>query len=278
MHTDTAKGAVAQSSLFPSVPLSAAASVEHDPEEPLVLKVAPVKVAKVLTVIVTVLATIGTIADFMIFRVLGGREHKISRLLNRIDLGFEPSLPAFYSALALLGASALLALIAFGEKRQNGACFWHWAILSALFFGMSLDESIMLHELFVNTLRDRFDLHGALYFSWVIPGALTVLVVGLSYLRFLFRLDKRTRLLFIIAATLFVGGALGMEMVAGVLVEHHNHGVDDTGLGATSHIAAQTVEETCEMLGIVVFIYALLCYIEKRFRSLTIELHSPAAQ
>lgn len=236
------------------------------------LEIAPWTVAKILLWVVTALSIAGTIADILIFQVFGGREHKISRLLNRIDLGFEPSVPAFYSSFALLAAAALLAVIAIGEKRRSGRHVWHWGILAVLFAGMSLDEMVMLHELFVVTLRDSFDLHGVFFFSWVIPGLITVLVVGVSYLGFLGRLDKKTRNLFIVAATLFVGGALGMEMVAGVIVESSGNGVEEAGLGAPSHIAVQTVEETCEMLGIVVFIYALLCYIESHWGGLNVKL------
>jgi len=252
----------------------ASSTRRHSPDS-ITLQISPRAVAKYLFYVVAILATVGTIADFLIFRVFGGREHKISRLLNRVDLGFEPSLPAFYSSLALLAAASLLALITIGEKREGGRHVWHWGILACMFAGMSLDETIMLHELFVNTLRDRFDLHGVLYFSWVIPGMLTVAVVGLSYLRFLFRQQKSTRNLFIIAATLFVGGALGMEMIAGILVESNIHEGEAAGLGSLSHIAVQTVEETCEMLGIVVFIYALLCYIENRWGSFQVQFQSP---
>ncbi len=245
----------------------------QQPTQHIDLLISPRAVAKLLFCVVAVLATVGTIADFLIFRVFGGREHKLSRLLNRIDLGFEPSVPAFYSSFALLAAAGLLALISIGEKQRGGRHVWHWGILAILFAGMSLDEMVMLHELFVNSLRDSFDLHGVFLFSWVIPGMITVAVVGFCYLGFLFRLDARTRKLFIIAAVLFVGGALGMEMIAGILVESHGDG--EAGLGSPSHIAAQTVEETCEMLGIVVFVYALLCYIENQWGSLKFQLRSP---
>lgn len=242
------------------------------PAESITLSVSPGLVARVLVCVVAFLSVTGTIANYLIFRVFDGREHKFSRLLNRIDLGFEPSVPAFYSSFALLAAAALLATIAIGEKRRGGRHVWHWGILAVLFAGMSLDEMVMLHELLVNSLRDSFDLHGVFYFSWVIPGMITVFIVGVSYLGFLSRLDRRTRNLFILAAFLFVGGALGMEMVAGVIVESSGHGVEEAGLGAPSHIAAQTIEETAEMLGIVVFIYALLCYIESHWGSLNVKL------
>lgn len=250
------------------------ARASSEASDSITLSVSPRIVARVLVCVVAFLSVTGTIADVLIFRVFGGREHKISRLLNRIDLGFEPSVPAFYSSFALLAAAGLLALIAVGEKRRGGRHVIHWGVLAFLFAGMSLDEMVMLHELFVTTLRESFDLHGIFFFSWVIPGLITVLVVGVSYLGFLSRLDNRTRNLFILAACLFVGGALGMEMLAGVVVENASNGVEEAGLGDPVHIAIQTVEETGEMLGIVVFIYALLCYIQTHWGGLNVKLAS----
>ena len=49
----------------------------------------------------------------------------------------------------------------------------------------------------------------------MIPYIGFVLIVGLAYARFLFELPAKTRNLFLIAATLYVEGALGIEMVGG---------------------------------------------------------------
>jgi hypothetical protein len=66
------------------------------------------------------------------------------------------------------------------------------------------------------------------------------------------------------AATLFLGGALGVELVGSRYAEFHG------GENLTYNIIA-TVEESLEMAGVIVFIYALLKYIadnyeEVRFR------------
>jgi len=226
--------------------------------QPVTFEIRPKSVTRFLLTFVTVISVTGTLANYLIFQVFSGPEHRVSRLLNRFDLGHEPSIPAFYSSFALLLAAVLLAVIAIGERRRNVADWTYWAVLALLFAGMSLDEMVMFHEMFVNSLRDSFQLRGILYFSWVIPGLITVAVVGICYLKFLLRLDAITRRLFILAASLFVGGAIGMEMIAGIVVERH-------GVASIGHLVVQTIEETCEMVGVVVFIYALLSYVEKQW-------------
>jgi hypothetical protein len=62
--------------------------------------------------------------------------------------------------------------------------------------------------------------------------------------------------LFVLAAALYVGGALGTEMVEAVYVEAH-------GRGTLAREAICCVEELLEMLGVVVFAYALLDYLRK---------------
>jgi hypothetical protein len=61
-----------------------------------------------------------------------------------------------------------------------------------------------------------------------------------------------------VAATLFIGGALGFELVGGRWVELH--GKENL---TCSMIA--TVEESLEMAGVIVFIYALLKYIAENY-------------
>jgi hypothetical protein len=60
--------------------------------------------------------------------------------------------------------------------------------------------------------------------------------------------------MFVAAAALYIGGALGMEMVGGYIAS-------TTGKNL-SYVIGLTIEESLEMLGIVVFIHALMSYIK----------------
>lgn len=91
----------------------------------------------------------------------------------------------------------------------------------------------------------------------VVPGrvfSLLVLLLAVTYWRFLLHLPFRSRMLFLTSAVVYVGGALGMEMVGGWYAQNY-------GSGNLSYVAIATLEETLEMLGVVIFIYALLRYL-----------------
>jgi hypothetical protein len=88
-------------------------------------------------------------------------------------------------------------------------------------------------------------------------------ILVLAYWRFVLTLPRQTKRLVIAAGALFVAGALGAEMVAG-LWESRN--------GADTHRyeLITAAEEFLEMTGVLVFIYALVAYIESKLGGLTI--------
>jgi hypothetical protein len=103
----------------------------------------------------------------------------------------------------------------------------------------------------------------------VIPYGLLALAVAASYARFLLHLPPRTRTLFLVAGGLYVGGALGMEMVAGVLA-----GIPGWGTEGNLRYAVP-VEELCEMLGVVMFIHVLLSYLGRRMGEVRLGITAP---
>jgi hypothetical protein len=80
-----------------------------------------------------------------------------------------------------------------------------------------------------------------------------VLIFVLAYLRFLRDLPKTTRLLFIVSGAVYVGGALGMDMLGGYFKSHPLGSFDMQPIMIT-------IEEFMENMGIVLFIFALLSY------------------
>jgi hypothetical protein len=71
----------------------------------------------------------------------------------------------------------------------------------------------------------------------------------------------------ILAGAIYVGGALGMEMAAGVYDERHGYNTATTAV-------LSTIEETMEMVGLVVFIHALMQYLAAAHGSLCIRFTS----
>lgn len=72
---------------------------------------------------------------------------------------------------------------------------------------------------------------------------------------------------FLAAASLYVGGAVGLEMVAGRYEDLS--GISEPALDTTLAMLASG-EELLEMAGIVVFIYALMSYMSVRFQDLQV--------
>jgi hypothetical protein len=129
----------------------------------------------------------------------------------------------------------------------------YWLGLAAIFFCLSVDEAAGIHELAGDPLVRALNLPRWLWAGWVLLGGLFVLVVGLVYLRFLLDLPAKTRAHILVAGALYVGGAVGMETFAS---EHlYRDGAD-----LLYKLAMVAPEEFMEMMGIVLFLYALSSY------------------
>jgi hypothetical protein len=76
-------------------------------------------------------------------------------------------------------------------------------------------------------------------------------------------LPVRYKQIFFIAFSVYVGGALVMEMVDGLIESIYNY-------GSIPYILATNIEEFFEMTGISILIYALLDYISSMIHSLEI--------
>jgi hypothetical protein len=127
-----------------------------------------------------------------------------------------------------------------------------------LFFVLAIDEAVMIHEM-VDTAMAGINPFDQLYFPWVIVGAIFALVVGLAFMRFLLTLPPRTRFLMIFSGLVFVGGAVGMEVIAGFVFAAAENEL--AAARSVSHVIAQAIEEAMEMAGVAIFFCALLDYV-----------------
>lgn len=177
----------------------------------------------------------------------------------------ERNIPSLYSASALLLCSILLVTIAYTKKIAGDSYRHSWQVLAIIFLCLSLDEIISLHENTVKPLRSALNASGVFYFAWVIPGAIFTLICLLGFSRFLIHLPAKTRRLFLIAGSIFIGGALGMELVGGYYSNFYTE-------HSMTYAIIVTIEESLEMLGIAVFIYALLSYISSYMKGLSLQV------
>lgn len=171
------------------------------------------------------------------------------------NLDHEGNLPTYFSSLLMLYAGLLLCWIAIYKKQSRQANVLHWAVLSIIFVCMAIDESASIHELSIRPLRSLFCATGVFYYAWIIPGICFVVFILIMYARFIIRLPSKTRLFFIIGGTIFISGAIGVEMLGGLYKVMY-----DTRDALTYGILT-TIEEILEISGVILFIYGLMDYI-----------------
>ncbi|BAZ14736.1 hypothetical protein NIES4071_65800 [Calothrix sp. NIES-4071] len=170
------------------------------------------------------------------------------------NLDGEQNIPAVYSALALLSCSIILSFITYIKKNRHDSYTPYWRGLSIVFAFLSFDELASLHESIMYPVRAALKTDGFLYFAWVIPGSIGVLIFLLVFLKFITNLTTKTRNIFLIAGTTYIAGAIGCEMVGGYIVSVYTR-------QSIFYVFEFTLEEFLEQLGVAIFIYGLLSYI-----------------
>ena len=212
----------------------------------------------------------GTASNYIITQVATSPESSLYKLFCRFDLGHEPSLPQFVSAVGHVSCSCLLFFLAFVEWKSKRPIFRSWFMLGCVFIYLSIDESIMIHEMFNRPLREHLGLGEYFFFPWVLVALAAVVIVGFASLKLLRFVDSKTRWLFVIAGIVFVSGAVGMELVAGVIFA--DAGSEELGVQRISHVIAQAIEEGMELSGISIFFWAIVNYIRQSVGSLRISI------
>ena len=214
----------------------------------------PRRIGLILGLVALLLAAQSLYGEYVLETIIGSESDSVpALLLDLFSVNLEESVPTWYSTLILVCASALLGVIAFAKRAGRDRYALYWLGLSLLFLYFSLDESAAVHEILSDPLQMAFNATGYLAFGWQIVAVPLVILFALLYVRFVFHLPPRFRNLFIAAGVLYAGGALVVE---GISANQYSI----SGITFT-YLAIATVEETLEMLGVVVLIFALLAYI-----------------
>jgi hypothetical protein len=228
------------------------------------IRVEPKKLATTLLWIIAVLTAIHSIVLFLYFY---WDDDYVYGLVDLFDFDIEGNFPTFYSAVALLLATGLLALTTHANwNRENGQRFY-WLLLSFIMLFLTFDEATAIHETIGSYFEDYLDASGFLYFMWVVPYGVAVGVLGLFFLKFVFALPAQTRNRFITAGIIFLSGALGLEVFGA-------READINGSETITYCVLYTFEELLEMLGIVLFIYALASHLTTEFGRVSLVFQS----
>mgnify|MGYP006313388647 CR=1 FL=1 len=153
----------------------------------------------------------------------------------------ETNLPSLYSSLALGFCTYLLAIIATLKKKVKTKYAKHWQALAWIFLYLAIDEICSIHEL-------------------LNPSFCLVIIFLVVFRKFILALPSKTKVLFLLAGTIYIFGALGMEMIGGYIADSYVYN--------SFYGIASTIEELSEMLGVVIFINALLNYLQSQVSEL----------
>jgi len=209
-------------------------------------------VAKCLTVLVAGLVLLSLAGQFS-GHVLG--HGRLLGFVDMFDLDAETNIPTYVSVLLFAWAALLTSLVARHAWSNRAPYRWHWLGLAVALVYMSIDDFAMLHESLVEPIQSYF---GLTYFTWVFPGMVVVALFAAAYIPFLWSLDPRWKWLFAASGAMFVGGAIGGELVQGWYLTTHD------GTVTLTYELIATVEETLELMSLVLLIYTLLEFLRVR--------------
>lgn len=182
-------------------------------------------------------------------------EFLLDQLMQNFYLDAEGNIPTYVNALLLFIPSVLLYAISLWKNSVKDKFRFYWFSLSFIFFYLSIDEMTVIHENLIKPMRAVVGAEGFFYFAWVIPGMIIVALFGLVYLLFFLHLDKKFKLLFFISLGVYIGGAVGGEMISGYFA-------DALGQKNITYAIVASLEESIEMIGCSLIIYSLLEYIK----------------
>jgi hypothetical protein len=215
------------------------------------IRIRPVAVAAFLTTIAILLIVFAITGQH--FRWNHGSDH---HLISVFDLDDEKNPPAIFSGFLLFLAAIVVAFNARVESRIR----WrrHWWVLAAGFLFMSIDETFVFHEKLGDPVQGLLGdgYPPVFHFAWVIPALVVVSLLAVAFLRFLRALPSGTRNRFLVAATLYLGGAIGMEMVGARYLMLYGSDFPQSLI--------IILEESLEMFGAIFFIHANLRHLADR--------------
>ena len=149
------------------------------------------------------------------------------------DVDEEHNLPTWFSGFVLLVAAATLYVRRRAAEAASVREKRLWSVLCGAFFLLAIDEVAGLHET-INSATDVL---------WAYPALGVVAVIGIYFLPLLKDLPRATLIRYILAGIIFVGGAIGVEIIG--------HPMDADTM---AYQVATFVEEGMEMLGVIVLI------------------------
>ena len=195
---------------------------------------------------------------------IGLGHRRLLGVADIFDLDKEAALHTVVATASLLSAALVCAVIAATENPRNRGMAAGWLFVSTCLLFMMFDEGAMLHDRLSAPIKEGMDGDNPFYFvGWLIPYVLITVVVAAVAVPFALRLPRITAGRLLVAALLYLGSALGMEMIQGHMI--HQLVIDDHLTEAAAFDRARsswpmvlsiTVEEAGELLAVALALRA----------------------
>jgi hypothetical protein len=190
-----------------------------------------------------------------------------ARFAMLFDLDLEGNIPSWYNSSLFIIGSAVSWICGQFARQLDRKQTYHWFAISAVMLVLSIDELLALHELLGNIPM----LKGGFVFGWIMVVGPIAALFGLWFVPFLFRLPASIALCLAAAGLIYLGGAIGLESVGGKIAEAITQTPSDQITPELSQLVTHNrwyltevaLEETCEMSGLILYIYGALRYLAR---------------
>jgi hypothetical protein len=185
----------------------------------------------------------------------------VLKTIEFIDFNSEKdNLLDWYQSSTLLFCSLLLATTAFILKSNRKTDRLFWENLAWLFLYLSIEEVVNINNHILLLLNYAFNVQDFLN-SYLLLATLVLICILLAVeFSHLFHLPLHIRRLFICAGFIYVVGAIVLDALGPMYVDLHNNPLASSQKFVNSMLI--TAEELFEMVGISIFIYAILSYLK----------------
>jgi len=215
-----------------------------DPSPIAIIPLTPRSIRNLLTTITAGFLVAHSVVQVGIYG-FGAEKH----WLDSLNMDRELNLPTLFSSALLLMAALLMRRLG---QSSNRIASRDWRLLSKIFIFLALDEVLQIHEiLIIPGLRHQ--VHPALASTWVVPYAALALILLWRFRSFLGSISRTTASRLLQAGAVYISGAIGMEMIGSFAVRSSLIRLHSPWYGAITGL-----EETLELLGIILLIDALL--------------------
>lgn len=199
---------------------------------------------------------------------------RVFGLVRLVDMDRERNLPTLFSTCMFL-VSSLLCFGVWRARRLEMRPVNTWLFLSGLLLFLAVDECCQVHEYFKDPTRDMLGTSRGFFGpAWVIPYGIAACLLFAVLIPFFIRQEKPIRRLLAISAGTFMAGAVGLEMLAGKYIA-----LSEAKLGDEFSMSMDlkyglfvAAEESLEMLGLAISIFALMTLLQKTHGGLVINL------